>query len=217
MAVASRLRYSSIRTARGLYECGADDASNALSALNKVQFFRVVALFLIFELEIAILVLAMPILTMLDVESVVAITIFIFLIQVCAIIEVRSGAIAWIKHASLSVCFTKIENTTDLISLSPALYAGVFILVLVSVRYVRNTRNLTLLYLTNTGKKNNRDVDEKDVDILPDIYVGPRFQNGRFPENTVTPRTQEPVFPRGFRFVREIPADDWESISALRC
>jgi len=100
------MRYADIRAQTGLYECGSDDAYNRLANLNKIQFFRVIVLFLLFEVEIAVLLMAMPILSLLDAESIVVITIFIFTIQIGAIMEVRSGAISWLKSSTTLLCLS---------------------------------------------------------------------------------------------------------------
>jgi NADH:ubiquinone oxidoreductase subunit 3 (subunit A) len=77
------------------YECGADPVL-LKSSTNTLPFFQTVIVYLVFELEISVLFLAFPVLSLLSSRSLVYITVFVFLVQLGTLFEIRGGISKWV-------------------------------------------------------------------------------------------------------------------------
>jgi NADH:ubiquinone oxidoreductase subunit 3 (subunit A) len=99
----SKMRWSDFRDATSQYECGAEQVYIHMSPHTTVSFFRLLVVFLIFELEVAVLFLAFPLITLLTPQSIYILTIFIVLIQIAALIEIRAGAVRWLRSMPVFV------------------------------------------------------------------------------------------------------------------
>lgn len=92
----SRVRRGEVFTTTSTYECGADPVL-LKPPTNTLPFFQTVVVYLVFELEISVLFLAFPLLSLLSSQSLIYITIFVFLVQLGTIFEIRGGISRWVS------------------------------------------------------------------------------------------------------------------------
>jgi len=92
-----RSAFSEAHQRVGAYECGSEQTAQSISVGTAVQFFRTMLLFLIFEVEIAVLFTVAPLLSLAGVSAILVITVFILIVQIGTVYEVRAGALKWVK------------------------------------------------------------------------------------------------------------------------
>lgn len=102
----SKFRWLDLRESASQYECGAEQIHLKISTAAFASFFRLLAIFLVFELELVVLFLALPLITALDPTPIVILVVFVFLIQIASLVEVRSGAVRWLRSSTTTLVFS---------------------------------------------------------------------------------------------------------------
>lgn len=64
---------------------------------SSVQFCRMLVIFVVFELELILLILVAPLVSMLSVTSLCSVFVFLFVVQWVMVGELRSGFFRWVS------------------------------------------------------------------------------------------------------------------------
>lgn len=82
-------RFASQVSTFSLYECGSEQQLGRLSTAEKVNFFKVMFLFLVFEVELFVLIPVLSLFSVVNFMGLFSIIAFIFLVQFGVIYEWR--------------------------------------------------------------------------------------------------------------------------------
>lgn len=110
LVFSTKVRWIDFKDAASQYECGSEQLHVRVTPLTAASFFRMLVVFLIFELEVVILFLAFPMVSLLNPASLIALTVFIFLIQIATVLEVRSGAVRWLRSWYIVPALLSFDN-----------------------------------------------------------------------------------------------------------